>query len=336
MRAWFLGVMLLGCGTKDDKSAPAPQPEVKVTAADAGATGGECAKHAERIERELRELATTKPGFLPLVQGINAPSPAGGKPINERGWVIAVTRDGSMFIQGSRFANLEDVRSATDTWFKSALEKFVMGGGSGRDLRVPLYIWADREAPARVVAELVAAADPEGPWPKRAGQAKSDDPPPPKDDPPPPDDDRNAARKQAAGILGKSSDPRPSRVPMRLLVGADGAPPSPEPADAKLPASEPEATVYVAQQLRAAIGACGPIIKTLGTASLEGLPAKEAEKLAKEIPVGLRACDCKVDVSAFEAGMRTWFGAWAPPLAWIEMPKLDKKDKRTLGQALKP
>jgi hypothetical protein len=353
MRSWFVvAALLLGCSKKtEEKPAPSSQLEVKTTAdaaAAASSGSGDCAKRAERLEQELRELATTKPGFVPIVQGITAPSASGAQPIKERGWVIAVARDGSMFIQGHRFEKtehasvVEHARTYTDAMFKTALEKFIMDGGSSRDLSVPLYIWADRDAPASVLAELVTYADPEGPWPPRPGgkrkpSASADDPPPPMEE------NVKEARKQAieqarkAGIVGDSSEPRPSRVPMRLLVTAEGAA-QPQPlAAAKLPPNEPESTSQVVQQLKAAIGTCPAIITTMGTASLEGTPAKEADKLAKDIPAGLVSCECKLaDVDAFEAGMRTWFGAWAPPLSWVAMPKLDPKDTRTIGKVLAP
>jgi len=348
MRAWFAVVLLLGCSKKEDKPAPTPQLEVKAIA-DATAGTGDCATRAARIERELRELAAAKPGFSPLVQDINAPSASGAQPIKERGWVIAVGRDGSIFIQGHRFEKtahtsvVEDVRSFTEQAFRSALEKFIMAGGSSQDLLVPLYIWADRDAPARVIAELVMYADPEGPWPPRPkGKPSADDPPPPpEDEPPPPEpEDRKAAIEAAkqAGILGGKQTKRAPRAPMRLLVSAEGAAVQPAaPASPKLPASEPESTQELVKQLRASIGDCPAIITTLATASLEGLPAKEAEKLVKDVPAGLVQCGCNVaDADALEQGMRAWFGASTPPLAWIAMPKLDVKDKRTIGQVLKP
>jgi hypothetical protein len=352
MRAWLVAVLLLGCSKQVERSAPAPQPEVRATTADAAASGGDCATRAERLERELRDLASANPGFMPIVQGINAPSASGAQPIRERGWVIAVARDGRMFVQGHRFEKtahgsvIEDVRSYTDSMFRNALEKFVMDGGSGRDFSVPLYVWADRDAPARVLAELVAYADPEGPGPARSGakHEPSTRRAPSADDPPPPEEeDAQAARKQAieearkAGIVGKPAGPRPSRVPMRLLVTAKGARPPAAGTAPKLPPTEPESTDKVVAQLKEAMGTCRPIIMTFGTSSLEGLPAKEADKLVKDIPAGLVSCECQLpDVDAFEAGMRTWFGAWAPPLSWVAMPKLDPKDRRTLGAVLAP
>jgi len=353
MRAWLVAVLLLGCSKQVERSAPALQSEARVTTADAAASGGDCATRAERLERELRELASANPGFMPIVQGINAPSASGAQPIRERGWVIAVARDGRMFIQGHRFEKtahgsvLEDVRSYTESMFRRALEKFVLDGGSGPDLSVPLYIWADRDAPVRVLAELVAYADPDGPWPARPGgkHEPSTRRAPSADDPPPPEEEEDvqATRKQAigearkAGIVGKPAGPRPSRVPMRLLVAAKGARSPPAGTATKLPPTEPESTNKVVAQLKEAMGTCRPIIMTFGTSSLEESPSKEAAKLVKEIPAGLVSCECKlVDLDAFEAGMRTWFGAWAPPLSWVAMPKLDPKDKRTLGAMLAP
>jgi hypothetical protein len=335
---------VLGCGGKKEET-PKATPSTPATAP----ATGDCATRAAKLETELRELATTRPGFLPLVQGIDAPSAKGAQPTTERGWVIAVARDGSVSVQGHRFDKtdstsvIEDVRSYTDSMFKVALEKHVMGGGSGRDLSIPLYLWVDRNAPASLVAELVAYANPEGPWPPRAKtKPTGDDPPPLLDDPPPPeeDEDPSEARKQAieaakqAGILGKPGDtPPPRRVPIRLLVASDGAPP---PATSTLPPSEPASTTKLVEQLKAAVGACAPIITTMGTASLEGVPAKEAAVLAKDIPAGLVSCGCKGDVDALSAGMRTWFGASAPRLSWIAVPPLDPKDTRTIGAVVTP
>lgn len=351
MRACVVAVLLLSCSKREPK--PTPQHAVNTQpTSDAAASPDDCAKRAERLERELRDLAASTPGFLPFVPGINTPSASGGKPVNERGWVIAVARDGSMSVRGSRLENIEDARNYTESVFRSALEKFSMNGGSARDLKVPIYIWADREAPARVIAELEAFANPEGPWPPRSGAAKAatsdKPPPPPPDDPPPPmEKDAKAEREQVieqarkGGILGndKESTKREPRVPMRLLVASGGheTPAQRSGVAAKLPASEPESTRALVEQLRSANGTCPAIVTTFGASSLEALPAKEAEKLAKDIPGGLVSCACKLtDMNSFEAGMRTWFDAWASPLGWIEIPKLAKNDSRTIGQVLRP
>ena len=349
MRAWIVAVLLFGCSKKDERTGSGSQPAVKapqaVDAADAAASG-DCAKRAGRLERDLHELAAKRPGFVPIVQGIGAPSASGAQPIKERGWVIAVARDGSMFVQGHRFektahtTQIEDVRNFTEAMFRSAAEAIVMEGGSSLDVSIPLYVWADREAPARVVAELVAYADPDAPWPPRPGDKHK-----PSHDPPPPDDeDGAAARKQAiqaarkAGILGKPAEarPSPSHMPMRLLVVPEGATPGAVASAAKLPPLEPESTNKVVQELKAAMGdGCGPLITAIAVTSLGGVPTKDADKLAREVAAGLVSCECKLpDVNAFEAAVRTWFGDWAPSLWWVAMPKLDLNDKRTLGQVL--
>lgn len=311
------------------------------------------------MEKELRELIPARPGFMPLVRDLDAPAAAGGEAIKDRGVVIAITKDGGIFTQGSRLENTDHVFDYVDTIYKQALEAHVMGGASSRDFRLRVYLWADRDAPASVVAQVAAAADIEHATPpKRKGPSpldSLDDPLPPGDDPPPPEEEepppphhktasaRDQARAQAkaAGILGKTSPDDAKREPhviIRLLVAVDGArAPSPEPSGpgAKLPATEPESTKYLVDQLRSAIGACGPIIKTLGTLSLAGGPGPQAEALAKGLPAGLLACDCKVaDADALEWGARVWLGAAAPPLASLALPNLDKTDKRHLGEAL--
>ncbi|HTR52878.1 MAG TPA: hypothetical protein VMJ10_19320 [Kofleriaceae bacterium] len=105
---------------------------------------------------------------------------------------------------------------------------------------------------------------------------------------------------------------------------------------AKLPVSEPDATKYVADQLRAAIAPCKEIVLALGTADLEGIPDRIAEKLAKDVPAGLAKCKCALArIDIFEWGMHQWFGDAGPELAWIDLPKLVAGDKRTLGTLVK-
>ena len=135
---------------------------------------------------------------------------------------------------------------------------------------------------------------------------------------------------RAAGILGGGSGKKTPAFALRLVVAAPESASQPAPS---LPASEPEATAHLAGQLETAIGTCEPIRTALATASLAGVPAREAEKLATDIPKGLESCGCKVaDPDALTAGLRTWFGAWAPPLRWIELPKLAATDARPISQ----
>ena len=53
--------------------------------------------------------------------------------------------------------------------------------------------------------------------------------------------------------------------------------------------------------------------------------------LAKEVAAGHAEWNCTIpDPRAFEENMQAWFGAWAPPLAWVDMPKLGADDKRPI------
>src|SRR5205807_10510944 len=101
----------------------------------------------------------------------------------------------------------------------------------------------------------------------------------------------------------------------------------------KLPASEPDSTKYLVEQLKSSLGACKPAIMALATVSIEGLPSKQAEKLAKDLPAGVKECGCKLpDADVFEWGTHIWFGSWAPALAWIAVPKVASGDKKPIGK----
>lgn len=330
MRALWIAVFVFGCGGKDAKRAPTT--EVPKVAAPPPVT---CAERVARLGTQLRELASATPGSMPLVQGIDAPRSAAPRPFDTRGFVIAVTRDGAMYVQGARLEGIEDARSYLDTMEKRALESFVMDdGGSPRDAKWPLYIWADRAAPAGVVAQLVAAAEPAGQDGMRPGegQYKMKKPPPKQRTP-----EQQAAIEQAraAGIIGHGEAGSRSRWLLRLIVAGHATRPA-EVAAPRMPAAEPDSSKHVAAQLRTSIGACKPVIDAFATASLEGVPAKEADKLVEGLPAGLRACDCNLpDVDGFEWGIRTSFGAWAPVLAWVEMPSLANGETQPIGKLVK-
>jgi hypothetical protein len=300
MRGLWIAIVVLGCNsskkdTPEVSPVPARQPQDAAAVA-APAPTTACADRTAHLDKRLHELATATPGFMPLAHDIAAPDAAAGKPFDTRGFVIGIARDGKTSTQGQVFATLKDLGDYLDAMNKQALEKFIMAGGSSHDAHFPVYLWVDKDTPAGAVADVLATA-------------------------------------AAAG----------DHWSMRLLVASKTAPP-PEPAPPaevkaiadKLPATEPDATKYLVQQLRDAIGACKPIIVTLGTASLEGLPQKEADKLAKDVPAGLASCECKLpNPDVFEWGMHVWFGTLAPPLAWVDMPKVAKHDKQPISKLVK-
>jgi hypothetical protein len=226
-----------------------------------------------------------------------------------------------MFTQGYKVADARDLRDYLEQVHRTALEKTMLSGGTVADATIPLYIWADAATPIRAIAAVAAAVEPEPAKPKK---------------PPTLTPEEEQARKQAieqaraAGILGNGSGKRSPAFAVRLIVTSPESAPPPAPS---LSASEPESTRLLVDQLKAAIGTCAPILTVLATASLEGVPAREAGKLVTDIPKGLESCGCKVaNPGALTSGLRTWFGAWAPALRWIELPKLAATDARPIKQ----
>ncbi len=294
-----------------------------------------CDERVVRIERGLAALARSRPGFLPLVRGIDAPVSDRGRPIDRRGVVVAIAKDGAVASQAMKLPTTRDMRDFFSNVHGSAVRAAIQAGGSSADGKLPLYLWADAGAPAAAVVELVAASDPMGGKPRVTIARERT---------PALDTDAQRARQQAieqaraAGILG---DAPPPWFDVRLLVRTpDEVPAAPELANpsevsSKLPGSEPDATIYLAQQLRGAVGSCAELITTLATAHLEGTPAATTDMLATKVPAALRSCGCRVsDPDVLEWGMGTWFGAWAPTLRWLPMPALREGDATTVGDLL--
>lgn len=316
-------LLVSACGGSRTSSASPPERAEAAPAAAAAPQGAAtgCADQVARLATQLHDLAAAQPGFLPLVRGITAPVTSKAQPVDTRGVVIAVTRDGATFTDGHQLA-AGDVREYLEQVHRTALEKTVMSGGTPADATIPLYIWADVAAPISAIAAVAAAVEPEAAKPRATKATKPTLTP-----------EQEQARKQAieqaraAGILGDSSGAHPAPFAPRLIVTSS------ETAAPSLPDGAPEATHHLVDQLKTAIGTCAPIMTAIGAASAEGVPVKVAENLVTDIPRGLASCSCKVaDMDALTAGLRTWFGAWAPPLRWIELPKLGATDKRPIGQ----
>ena len=348
----LLVLVLSACGSGSSQKSSSPPPAPPATPADSPApvatkpaappapkVSAACTEQATKLGSTMSELGKAQPGFLPMVK-INAPVSKGAKPVDKRGIVFALTKDGAIYAQGQKVKDVAEARMYLDQAYRTSLEKTMMDGGTHADATVILYIWADRATPARTIAALAAATEEEKPKPGKAGKKA-----PPKDDPPPPEEDeddkaaRDAAVKQAkeAGIIGGPDKPRPPAFIVRLIVtSADNAPAIDAAIGAKLPASDPEATKAVVAQLKAAIGTCEPVFTALATASLGGTPDKELAKLTTEVPAGLTACQCKAaSIDDLTTGIRLWFGAWAPSLQWIDLPKLKATDKQPISKLVK-
>jgi hypothetical protein len=348
MRGLWLVVFAMACGSKKEQPA-ASTGSGSGSAATAAAAGSAapaiaCPERVAKFKEQMNALGRSTPGFLPFVQGIRAPEAANAKPFDQRGVIIAVTNDGGIVVQGRRLASAAEALDYISDREKRMLEDHAMGGSSTRNAHWPLYIWADRDAPAGVIADLV------GP----AGHESDDAQTKPGEGvhkmKKPKTETLSEARKKAieqaraAGVLGSdTAEPEASShwLP-RLIVAGKDAPPrladSPDVAAiaSKLPASEPEATTYVAEQLRGSIGTCELLITEFASADSGGEPAKEVGRLAVGLPSAYAKCDCNVaNADAFEWGARTMLGAWAPPLAWVDMPKLTAGDKQPISALVK-
>ncbi len=141
-------------------------------------------------------------------------------------------------------------------------------------------------------------------------------------------------------MTSRASLPSTRRSPPSRAIATRPAAPWPAPDAAKhskLPASEPEGTKFVVDQIKSASGTCKGIITPFAVNGFEDeLATKRSDTLVKALPKGLVECDCKIpDADAFEAGAAEWFGEWAPPLAWIDMPTIAKGEKKPVGKLVK-
>src|SRR5262249_7371207 len=171
MRVYLIAVLLVACNAKENKpasvesktqppppaagSAEAKPPTGSAAGSAAGsATSPECATRADKIATRVKELTTKVPGFMPRITGLEAPESKSGKPIDARGFVIAITKDGKFAVEGTVMPTSKDVSAYLDSMWKSALEKWAMDGHSSADSHFPIYIWADKNAQAGKIGDL--------------------------------------------------------------------------------------------------------------------------------------------------------------------------------------
>src|ERR1700704_4746527 len=123
-------VVLSACGSKTpagprsaEGAAPtAPRPSMPSSSLP-------CPEQVARLGSELHDLAAAQPGFLPLVQGIKAPVTSTAQPVDRRGIVVAVTRDGEIFRDGGKLATTGELRDYLEHAHPRALEDTLMDGG---------------------------------------------------------------------------------------------------------------------------------------------------------------------------------------------------------------
>jgi len=278
MRGRWLASLLVAvaCGPHG-ASHPKPEPVA-------------CKDRVARMGRRLGELARTVPGFLPHVRGLRTLESAHGQPIDGRGQVVAITRDGSLVLTGNWFDNVQAARDHVAALEKRGLDD--AGREQGPPPPWPLYVWPDRDAPVSVIADLLAGVSER--WKPRL--------------------------LVAGGVAVPASDRELLELPsVRATAG-------------QLPGVEPDATTFVATRMRGALGSgCQTVFEVFVQSSqAEG---RASDVLATQVAPALGACSCHVtDADVFEWGMLSTFGAYEPALRWVVVPKLARKDRRTIGQ----
>lgn len=296
-RALVVVMFAVGCkggGKKVEKPAePTPTPVAKdqEPVPPPAPAGPSCADRAARLGKRMTELAAATPGFMPLIKDLSAPDAPGGKPFDTRGPVLAVTKAGKVWTHGQEVTTI--VADYLDTIDKQTAEDHALAGEHISGAHWPLYIWADRAAPASAVAAIVTAAA-AGHW---------------------------QPRLLVTGAAVPPEDPALLAVP---AVSSSAG---------KLPTDEPEGTAFVVSTLRQSMAPCSDAITAFAVSSSKGDVALQTTGFVTDLPTALTKCDCKMaDADLFEWGVHLWFGATAPGLAWVDLPKLAKGEKKTIGE----
>ncbi|MGN6104671.1 MAG: hypothetical protein ACTHU0_06185 [Kofleriaceae bacterium] len=313
MKTWLVVVALVGCKAKEEKQPePTPTASTAAEASAAGSTGSaalttptaspECQARAKRIGERLSALAKSRPGIPPSMfpAGFALPTSAAGKSIDAPGVTVTITADNKVMTMGEPVPLEEGARLIDEHYYRQAFESVAMGRGPKGPWN--LYVYADRKTQVASLAKVFG------------------------------------------NELFQQDQPDRSFTP-RLLVAGDAAI---DPADAALlekpsvkkvvegmPKKVEELDIYRAKTMRDAGDPCPSLPKAYVAPSL-GSPMMATATMAEALPKALLACDCKSsDPDVWEWGTLHIFGAYQPAPRWIEMPKLDAKDKRTIGDLVK-
>lgn len=300
MTRWLVLVTLLGCkgGGKTDVTEPKPGGEAPISSKarvpDPAPTAPAetCDAKAARLGARLATLAKEKPGALPMV------FPAGlTLPDSPSGKAID---DPGVVVVLTRddkviaAGNTVPLAEGARLVDEAYWRTSLEAAAMGRAPKKPwsLYLWADKQAKVASLASLLS------------GEVFQD-------------------------------------FTLRLLVASESAVPDAallqRPSVKKLVDSLPN-TAYEAEVARAAAmrnggDPCTTLPMAYANSSIESGPTNQLAVMAGLIPKALLACKCQnSDFDAFEFGMLSIFGAFAPTPRWVALPKLAPNDKRTIGE----
>lgn len=123
-------MLAIGCG-HNEAWAPAGSAHAGAGSAQAGSAAPlDCKARAAHLAERMHDVATRSPGYVPFVGDLHSLEVARSKPIDMRGPVLAVTKDGKGSFEGATVELLEQANDHVDRIDKRALENFYMASDS--------------------------------------------------------------------------------------------------------------------------------------------------------------------------------------------------------------
>jgi len=235
-------------------------------------SGPPCEVRAKRLTARLAALADEGPSRVFVPGDVTPIESDRGAHLDQRGPQVIVKRDGTVVFNGEPLGAIE-----TDLRDRLAIEREIRP-----DVRA-LYVVADREAPASVLARVLAGI-PEGLEPRLVVQGP-----------------RRPMLDYDTGLLRTASV-----KDFAAAVEREG--PS-------------QKAVFVAETMERAVGTCAPLMKAFGgVAGLE--PDGKMRFMAEAAPRAMLECQCKLaDVDLFEYVMAALFDAYSAPVRWVPLPR---------------
>jgi hypothetical protein len=123
-RGWMI-MLAIGCGHKDAWAPAAGSAHAGVGSAQAGSAAPlDCKARTAHLAERMHEVAARSPGYVPFVGDLQSLEVAMSKPIDMRGPVFAVTKDGKGSFESATVESLEQANEYVDTIDNRTLENF--------------------------------------------------------------------------------------------------------------------------------------------------------------------------------------------------------------------
>ncbi len=228
--------------------------------------GPSCEDRTTRLANRLAALVESSPmsGLVPA--GLDPIESSAGAALDGAGSIVGVRKDGSVTLDFGPPMTIEEVAQR-------------LAERAERDRQpAPVLLWADRAAPAELVARVAAVAP--------AGYP---------------------VRLMAVGPVRPRE---PYDAELEATAGAAAA----RAAAALAPG---ERATEIARQMERAVGPCASLARVFADVGGEP-PEGKARHMARAAPRALRECDCKAaDMDAIEYILLSIFGAYERPIRWF-------------------